>query len=167
MTTLDHSELRERFEDWLRRIDQMHHNARHRANPEAALHRPSRPMAQWRVGLLTTAGAYVEGQEPFDIADVHGDPTMRVVPDDVDLRAIRFAHSHYDTSRAAEDPNVVLPIEPLHALVDNGIVGSASPVHVGMMGFNPDPIRIIESTAQDVVETFRNAGVDVVVLSPG
>jgi D-proline reductase (dithiol) PrdB len=167
MTRLDREDLRERFEDWLRRIDQMHHGAHHRANPEATLHRPSKPMAQWRVGLLTTAGAYVEGQEPFDVEDVHGDPTMRVIDDDVDLRTIRFAHSHYDTDRAAEDPNVVLPIEPLHTLVADGVIGSSSPVHVGMMGFNPDPIRIIESTAQDVVDTFANAGVDAVVLSPG
>lgn len=167
MTTLDPSDLRGRFEDWLRRIDQMHHGAHHRANAEPSLHRPAKPMAQWRVGLLTTAGAYVEGQDPFAVDDVHGDPSMRVIPDDVDLRSIRFAHSHYDTSRAAEDPNVVLPIEPLQALVADGLVGSSSPAHVGMMGFNPDPLRIIESTAHDVVDTFRNAGVDVVVLAPG
>ena len=48
-----------------------------------------------------------------------------------------------------------------------GRVGSVSPVHVGMMGFNPDPLALIEDTAPQVAEVFLQAGVDAVVLSPG
>lgn len=164
---LDRDELHGRYLDWLQRIDRMHDHVAHVTNPEATLHRPAGAPSSWRVGLLTTAGAYVEGQEPFDVADPHGDPSIRLIPDDVHVEAIRFAHSHYDTARAEDDPNVVLPIGPLHALVDAGEVGSASPVHVGMMGWNPDPSRVISDASPAVVEVFRQAHVDVVVMSPG
>lgn len=164
---LDREELRDRYRDWLQRIERMHEHVAHTTNPEALLHRPTGAPSSWRVGLLTTAGAYVEGQEPFDVTDPHGDPSIRPIPDDVDLATIRFAHSHYDTTRAEDDPNVVLPLDPLHSLVDGAEVGSAAPVHVGMMGWNPDPSRVVSEAAPAVVELFRQARVDVVVMSPG
>lgn len=167
MGRLDPDVLREQYADWQGRIAQMHEHARPVSNPSVALHRPSTPISQWRVGLLTTAGAYVDGQPPFDVADPHGDPGVRLIPDDTPPEALRFAHSHYDTTRAEDDPNVVLPIGPLHDLVRDGEVGAASAVHVGMMGWNPEPSRVVDEAAPAVVETFRGADVDVVVMSPG
>lgn len=164
---LDRAELDRRFADWLVRIEQMHDGARHLANPETAFARLEKPLAEARVGLLTSAGAHVEGDPAFDVADPHGDPSFRRIPDDVDPGRIRFAHSHYDTTRAEADPNVVLPLEPLHALVADGVVGSAAPVHVGMMGFNPNPARVARESAPQVADLYAGAGVDVVVLSPG
>lgn len=164
---LDRAELDRRFADWLVRIEQMHEGARHLANPDTAFVRLAKPLAEARVGLLTSAGAYVEGDPPFDVADPHGDPSFRQIPDGVDPGRLRFAHSHYDTTRAEVDPNVVLPLEPLHELVADGVVGSAASVHVGMMGFNPDPTRVARESAPRVADLYAADGVDVVVLSPG
>ena len=164
---LDRDELDRRFADWLVRIEQMHQGARHLANAETAFVRLGKPLAEARVGLLTTAGAYLEEDPPFDVADPHGDPSFRRISDDVDLGRLRFAHAHYDTSRAEVDPNVVLPLEPLHELVAEGVVGSAAPTHVGMMGFNPDPTRVARESAPAVAELFAGDGVDVAVLGPG
>lgn len=164
---LDRAGLDARFADWLRRIDAMHVGARHLANPSVAFAPLPRPLGEARVALLTTAGAYVHGQEPFDVANPAGDPSFRVIGDDVEPSQLAFAHTHYDTSRAEDDPDVVLPIGPLHALVAEGLVGASSPVHVGMMGFNPDPQPIVDETAPAVVDLFERNGVDVVVLSPG
>jgi D-proline reductase (dithiol) PrdB len=163
----DRAGLDEKFADWLRRIHRMHEGAVHRANPEATLAPLPRPLSGCRVALLTSAGAYVEGDEPFDVASPHGDPSHRVIPGDVDLARLRFAHSHYDTARAEADPNVVLPLDPLRACAADGRIGEVSPVHVGMMGFNPDPLALIEREAPAVVDVLRSAGVDAVVLSPG
>ena len=164
---LDRAAYAERFADWLVRIEQMHTGARHVANVETAFAPLAKPLAEARVGLLTSAGAYVEGDEPFDVDDPHGDPGFRTIPDGVELERIRFAHSHYDTTRAEADPNVVLPIEPLRALVADGVVGAAAAEHVGMMGFNPDPARLVEESAPAVAAHFAAQETDVVVLSPG
>jgi D-proline reductase (dithiol) PrdB len=164
---LDADDLARRYADWLVRIEQMHRDVWPLPNPEPAFALLQRPLAEARVGLLTSAGAYPDGDEPFDIADPGGDPSFRVIPGDTEPAALRFAHSHYDTSRAEADPNVVLPLEPLRALVRDGVVGSAAPSHVGMMGFNPDPRRVAAETAPRIVDLFRADAVDVVVLSPG
>lgn len=164
---LDEDDLAARYADWLERIERMHQDARALPNPTPAFTRLELPLSQARVGLLTSAGAYVEGDEPFDVASPHGDPTVRVIPGDVDPARLRFAHSHYDTTRAERDPNVVLPLEPLRVLARDGVIGSVSPVHVGMMGFNPDPRRIRDESAPAVADLFVGAGVDVVLLSPG
>lgn len=62
---------------------------------------------------------------------------------------------------------MVFPLDRLHEAVEDGRVGSASPVHVGLMGFNPDPTRIAEETAPAVAEVLADAEVDVVVMVPG
>lgn len=164
---LDSADLCARYADWLVRIEQMHHDARPLANGTPAFWRLDKPLAQAKVGLLTTAGAYPDGEVPFDVADPYGDPTLRAIPGDIDVADLRFAHSHYDTTRAEADPNVVLPLDPLRALVAEGVVGAAAARHVGMMGFNPDPRRVATESAPQVVELFRRDAVDVVLLSPG
>lgn len=161
------ADLAERYADWLVRIEHMHDDARALPNPAPAFARLRRPLAESRVGLLTSAGAYVEGDEPFDVDDPHGDPSFRVIPGDVDLSRLRFAHSHYDTTRAEADPNVVLPLDPLRALARDGVVGEVAPLNVGIMGFNPHAHRVADESAPQVAELFVEAAVDVVLLSPG
>lgn len=164
---LDPEMLDAKFADWLARIQGMHEGPRHRTNPRAHLAPLIRPLSASRVGLVSSAGPFVAGDTPFDVDDPAGDPSFRLIPGNVDSRDLHFAHSHYDTSSAVADPNVVLPIDRLRELVADGQVGSASPVHVGMMGFNPDPIEIVEVSAPKVVEIFTAAEVDAVVLAPG
>jgi D-proline reductase (dithiol) PrdB len=161
------ADLESRYADWLVRIGEMHDDARPLRNPQPAFARLGVPLAEARVGLLTSAGAYVEGDAPFDVEAPHGDPGFRVIPADVEPSAIRFAHSHYDTTRAEQDPNVVLPLEPLRALAADGTIGSVSPVHVGMMGFNPHADRLRDEAAPRVAERFAAAAADIVLLSPG
>ncbi len=164
---LDPARLTDEYRAWVERIGKMHEGTAPATNDEATLHRPHGTRADWRVGLLTTAGAYVEGQPAYDVDDPHGDASIRVIPDDTDPADLRFAHSHYDTTQAEADPNVVLPLDPLHAMVADGEVRAASPVHVGMMGWNPDPTAVRDRAAPAVVDLFRAAEVDVVIMSPG
>jgi D-proline reductase (dithiol) PrdB len=164
---LDAADLSERYAAWRGRIEEMHQGARPLTNPAPAFTRLRRPLAEARVGLLTSAGAYLEGDRPFDVESPHGDPTFRVIPGDVDLARLRFAHSHYDTTRAEQDPNVVLPVDRLRELAADGMVGAAASLHVGMMGFNPDPRRVAAESAPEVADLFRRDGADVVLLSPG
>ncbi len=165
--SLEEADLALRYAQWLERIADMHQDAHALANSVPAFAAPRTALDAARVGLLTSAGAYVEGDEAFDVADPHGDPSFRVIPDDVDLSAIRFAHSHYDTSRAEQDPNVVLPLSPLHELVATGEVGASAPRHIAMMGFNPDPRRLVAESVPKIVDLLRGDDVDIVVLSPG
>jgi D-proline reductase (dithiol) PrdB len=120
-----------------------------------------------KVALVSTAGLHLDDQDRFHVETVAGDSTYRLIPDDVEMARLRFTHTHYDTSSAEADPNVVFPLDRLHEAVDEGRIGSTSSVHIGMMGFNPDPTAIAENTAPAVAETLAAEDVDVVVLVPG
>lgn len=167
MTPLRFEDHEERFETWLRFISENHHASNHRGVPEQQFTPLEIPLAEATVAIVSSAGVHLDDQEPFHVETVAGDDGHRVIPDAVDLSRLRFTHTHYDTASAEEDPNVVFPLDRLHDAVAEGRVGAASPVHVGMMGFNPDPTPIAERTAPTVVRTLREAEVDVVVMVPG
>lgn len=165
-TPVDETGLQEKFDEWVEFIARAHHGRNHRGN-ELAFTPLTKPLAASRIALLTTAGAHLDDQEPFHVETVAGDQTFRLIPDDVDLGRLRFTHTHYDTSSAEQDPNVVFPLDRIHELITDGRLGSAGPVHFGMMGFNPDPTDIADVAAPAIVEHLHEHGVDVALLVPG
>lgn len=167
MQHVDRQALKPTYDAWLERIATTHHGANHRINPEPSFAPLDTPLAESTMALVTTAGAHLDTQEPFHVATVAGDASWREIPHDVELDRLRFTHTHYDTSAAEQDPNVVLPIDRLREAVAAGRIGRAAPFHIGMMGFNPDPSEIADATAPAVAERLAEAGVDVVMMVPG
>lgn len=170
MTTgipLDPSAYREKYEKWIEFITNNHNASNPRTVERQEFTPLRRPLSESRVALVGSAGVHLEDQTPFHVTTAAGDPTFRLLPDDLDLRKLRFTHTHYDTASAEQDPNTVFPLERLHEAVAAGRIGATSPVHIGMMGFNPDPTPIAQTTAPAVAEVLAEAGVDVVVLVPG
>ncbi|MFV2001234.1 MAG: glycine/sarcosine/betaine reductase selenoprotein B family protein [Acidimicrobiia bacterium] len=167
MEPIDRNGLDEKYSQWLDRIETTHSGMRQEVEASPTFTPLRHPLSEARVALVTTAGAHLDDQPPFHTETVAGDHSWRLIPDDADLTRIRFSHTHYDTSSAALDPNVVLPVDRLHELVDNGRLGNASPIHIGMMGFNPDPGPIIDVTGPSVASVLVDAEVDVAILVPG
>jgi len=166
-TPLDPSAYIEKYEKWIEFITSNHHASNPRVVATQAFTPLRQPLSESKVALVSSAGVHLEDQPPFHIETAAGDPTYRLLPDDLDLRRLRFTHTHYDTASAQKDPNTVFPLDRLHEAVAGGRIGSPSPVHIGMMGFNPDPTPIAQTTAPAVAEVLTEAGVDVVVLVPG
>lgn len=164
---LDTRGLQQRFDEWIEFIERAHHGTNNRINETRSFTPLTKPLAESRLALLTTAGAHLEDQERFHVETVAGDSSLRILTDDLDPSRLRFTHTHYDTSSAEQDPNCVFPIGRLHELVERGRVGEASAVHIGMMGFNPDPTPIKDHLAPLVAEVLHDAEVDVAVMVPG
>lgn len=164
---MDTGGLQQKFDEWIEFIERAHHGTNPRINETRSFAPLVKPLAESRLALLTTAGAHLDDQDPFHVETVAGDSSHRILPDDLDPARLRFTHTHYDTSSAEQDPNCVFPIDRLHELVEQGRVGEASPVHVGMMGFNPDPTPIKDDLAPRVAEMLHDAEVDVAVMVPG
>jgi len=118
-----------------------------------------------RVALVTTTGVYVEGQEPFDTGAPLGDPTFRAIPADVDVSRLDIAHTHYPHERAEKDINVIMPLERLRELVDEGAVGSLADRHYSF-GFDLHVKELVDS-AHEMARALREDGVDVVLFIPG
>lgn len=127
--------------------------------------RPARPVAEARVALVSTGGATVPGQEPFDTGK-RGGPSFRPIPADADPGALRFHHPHYDTDLAREDPDCVFPLRLLRALADEGAVGEVAPTAVSMMGYVPLTRELTEETAPEIGELLQGEEVDAALLCP-
>ncbi len=127
-----------------------------------------RPLGQARLGLVTTAGLHLADQPAFDMTDPAGDPSFRLIPDDAPVESLRISHDYYDHRDAEQDPNIVLPIERLHELVVQGVVGSAAPRHISFMGhvLPPHLSRLIEDTAPRAARILKEDAVDAVLLTP-
>ena len=145
----------------------MHATTRFTANPRLAWTPLTKPIGECAVALVTTAGAHPKAAPAFDLLNEHGDPSFRVISADIAVADLTVSHSHYDTTDALADPNVIFPLERLRELVADGTVGALSPIHIGMMGWNPDGARVRDETAPAIARALVQAGVDVAVLTPG
>ncbi len=160
-------DLEERFRRWLKLTNEMHDNANFTPNASIAWTPMRKPLAECTVALVSTAGVHLKSQPAHDLLNAFGDASFREIPGNTQASEIAVDHTHYDTTDANSDPNCVFPIDRLHELVEQGIVGAVAPVNYGFMGFIPDGRVLRDSTAPIVATQLRSQDVDAVVLIPG
>jgi D-proline reductase (dithiol) PrdB len=125
---------------------------------------PSRPLAEARLALVTTAGVHLRADQPF----VAADPSYRVFATDTPASDLVQSHVSigFDRTAIQRDLNVVVPLDRLLELREEGTVGSLGPNVYAFMGAQRPPYDAIEANAAQVGERLRNEGVDVVLLTP-
>jgi D-proline reductase (dithiol) PrdB len=130
-------------------------------------------LAEARIALLTSAGLYLDGdQPPFDgerekAEPTWGDPTHRVLPASLEGRSLGMMHLHVNHDDVLADPEIALPLGGLAALVAEGRVGSVAPRHLSVMGYQQAGLEVWRrETAPAIVETLRDDGTDGLILAP-
>jgi hypothetical protein len=129
-------------------------------------------LAEAQIALLTSAGLYLDGQDPFDgerekREPTWGDPTHRVLPASLDGAGLGMMHLHVNHEDVLADPEIVLPLAGLATLVAEGRVGSVSPSHVSVMGYQQAGLEVWRhETAPAIVELLRDQGTDGLILAP-
>lgn len=126
-------------------------------------------LAECNVAVITTAGIHHKDQPPFDMMDLNGDPSFRVIDSTLPTNSLMITHDYYDHSDADKDINIVFPIERLKELEAEKIIGKVAQTHYGFMGHIKGPhIRtLIDQSAPEVAERLKKDSVDVVLLTPG
>lgn len=141
--------------------------------PQSAWTRLEQPLVNSCVGLVTTAGLYVHGEDPpFDLERERrnpywGDPSFRVIPRETPRDRLRMSHLHVNDAPILDDPNVVLPLGRLEEAADAGLIGSVAPEHFSLMGFQLDTSAWEAESVPEVARRFCDAGVDAALLTPG
>lgn len=116
------------------------------------------------VAFVTTSGVHLKADQPFNIK---GDHTCRMIPGTSSMHALTITHTHYDTSEAFKDINVVFPLQRLKDLAKEGKIKAVAPHHFGLMGYIPATDLLINETAPMIADTLEADGVDICLLSPG
>lgn len=127
-----------------------------------------RPLAECKLGLVTTAGFTAPGQHPFDESIKGGDVSFRVIPDNTKLEQLHENHrSHsFDHTGIQRDPNLAFPIARAHELVQRGRVKEVNQRHLSFMGSIVAPGRLRAQTAPEAAGLFVEDQVDIALLTP-
>jgi D-proline reductase (dithiol) PrdB len=128
----------------------------------------NKPLNKCRVSLVTTGGLHTKDQPPFDMTDKKGDPTYRELSSTTSVEELTITHNYYNHTDALDDPNLVLPLDPLRRLLQQGIIGEIGPRVFSFMGHITDHHlkTLAEETAPEVAAALVADTVDVIFLTP-
>ncbi len=127
-----------------------------------------KPLSQCKIALLTTGGVHLKNDKPFDMEDKNGDPTYRKIPSTAVQEDITITHKYYNHSDADKDINLVLPLDILRDVQQEGLVGESAEFFYSFMGhIDKHHIKtLVEQTAKDVAHQIKQEKVDIAVLVP-
>src|SRR5881628_1773394 len=63
------------------------------------------------LGLVSSAGAYIDGMEPFDLDSRDGDLEFREIPVEVEATDLRYSAKGFDPAGVQQDRNCQIPID--------------------------------------------------------
>jgi D-proline reductase (dithiol) PrdB len=121
------------------------------------------PLARATVAIVTSAALHLPDDDRFSA----GDTGYRFIPDG--RRDLVMGHwsPNFDRAGFLADIDVVYPIDRLHELAAEGIIGAVAPHHVSFAGNQPDDVATIRlDTGPAAARALRDDGVDVAILTP-
>ena len=126
--------------------------------------RRSLPMTN--LALISSAGGYLDGTEPFDTNAPDGDYTFRELPTEIDLSDLRFSARGYDPTFVQQDPNVQVPLARLFEFESNHIIGQLNQVFWSFCGYIPDAARLASEALPQLVGRLTRYEVQAALLIP-
>ena len=169
-------EIIEQLDEWRRHYDEWQ---RHRTNADvigdsypflrnrrAPFSPARRALPMLNLALISSAGAYIDGTQPFDTSASEGDLTFREIPSEIESEDLRFAGKGYDHTAVESDVNSQVPLTRLFEFEGNGIIGQFNPVFWSLCGFIPDAGRVVDELVPALVERVNRNEVQAALLIP-
>ena len=125
-----------------------------------------RALPMLNLALITSAGAYIDGTEPFDADLYGGDSSFREIPVEVGAEDLKWSARGYDPAAVLEDMNSQVPVERLQEFEGNGIIGRLNPVFWSFCGFAPNAARFAETSLARLAERVTRYGAQAALLVP-
>lgn len=138
-------------------------------NPETrAITSLKKPLSACSVALVTTAGLSLADQHPFNTNMRMGDTSFREFPGSISPQLLEMHHRSwaFDQTGILRDRNLVLPLDRLREMLDQGEIGALAPYHYSFMGSIVGPGKLIKESAPEVARRLAASNVDVVFLTP-
>jgi D-proline reductase (dithiol) PrdB len=106
-----------------------------------------RALPMLNVALISSAGAYIDGTDPFDLTSKDGDINFREIPIEVEASDFKYAAKGYDPSAVEDDRNCQIPIDRLLEYQANAVIGSLNNVWWSLSPFIPNAGRVADELA--------------------
>ncbi len=139
-----------------------------------------KPIAECRLGLLTSSGHFVAGDdpEPFGVENMSqaeatrriddflkAEPTLSAIPVETPQGQLRVRHGGYDIRATRTDANVLLPLDPLRELVQEDVIGELAPEAYSFVGACAQT-RLLKHAGPQWVGKLKEQQVDAALLVP-
>jgi D-proline reductase (dithiol) PrdB len=129
------------------------------------------PLCRARVALITSAAVALRTDTPFDEEGERknpwwGDPSCRFIPDGTRTEEIDVHHLHINRAAARADLNCVLPLDRLHELVQQGVVGASARTHCSFQGYLLRPEEMLATSVPQMLGRMKAEEVDAALLVP-
>jgi len=171
-------ELIERNEEWRKRFAvwrQRHETAENDdglgsypfvENERAPFTPARRALSMMNLALITSAGAYLDGTDPFDVNAPGGDMTFREIPIEIDATDLLFSARGYDPVFVSQDLNSQIPLTRLQEAESNRVIGQLNSAFWSFCGFMPDAGRMVEEMLPKLVARLQRYEVQAALLIP-
>ena len=168
METIEQTDKwRDRYRSWSsRRSGDNLKNYPFVENSRAPFSPARRALPLMNLALISSAGAYIEGTEPFDTKEAGGDMSIREIPTEIHPRDLQFAARGYDDQFVRADLNAQLPLTRLLELEANRVIGQLNSVFWSLCGFIPDAATFVETALPKLIERLEHYDVQGVLLIP-
>ena len=125
-----------------------------------------RALPMLNLALISSAGAYIDGTDPFDTRSADGDMTFREIPTQIDPRDLKFAGRGYDETFVRQDMNAQVPLTRLFEFEANRVIGQLNSAFWSFCGFIPDAASFAELAVPSLVDRLKHYDVQGALLIP-
>ena len=125
-----------------------------------------RALPMLNLGLISLAGGYIDGTEPFDLESKDGDLSYREIPIEVEASAIKYAAKGYDPAAVQQDRNAQIPVDRLIEYRASAVIGDLNAVWWSVSSHIPNAARVAEELGRDIAERLHRYDVKVALFIP-
>ena len=164
-------ELIEKKNDFSSRFSRWSANAGLRGYPYVEnIHAPFTPVRRalpmLNLALISSAGAYIDGTDPFKLDSKDGDMSYREIPVEVEASDLRYASKGYDPKDVESDRNSLIPIDRLHEYAENGVIGGLNNVWWSVSSHIPNAEGVANELAPAIADRLARYDIHAALFIP-
>lgn len=125
-----------------------------------------RALPMLNLALISSAGAYIDGTEPFDTVSKDGDINFREIPIEVESADLLYAARGYDTAHVKADRNAQIPVDRLLEYEANRVIGRLNQVWWSLSSWIPNAALVANELGPKLAERLGNYEVQAAILIP-
>ncbi|MEJ7848461.1 MAG: glycine/sarcosine/betaine reductase selenoprotein B family protein [Pyrinomonadaceae bacterium] len=125
-----------------------------------------RALPMLNLALITSAGAYIDGTNPFVTDSKDGDATIKEIPIEVEASDLRYAAKGYDPAAVQQDRNAQIPVDRLLEYQANAVIGKLNETWWSISSHIPNARLVAEETAPKLAERLIRYKVQAALLIP-
>jgi len=125
-----------------------------------------RALPMMNLALISSAGAYIEGTNPFETDSKDGDLTIKEIPIEVEASDLRYAAKGYDPAAVQLDRNAQIPVDRLLEYQANAVIGKLNETWWSISSHIPNARLVAEEMAPKLAERLARYEVQAALLIP-